>query len=120
MKAQVGNDAILYPDVLVTCDKQFRADEMVVTAPTLIMEVLSPSTQRYDRSEKFAIYRKLASLREYVLIDPDTRRAEVFRPAPDGTCAYLDMTEGGVLKLASIDCELPLEWVFKGMESESQ
>ncbi len=119
MKVQVGNDAILYPDVLVTCDKQFQADELVVTAPTLIMEVLSPSTQRYDRSEKFAIYRKLASLREYVLIDPDTRRAEVFRPAPDGTCAYLDMTEGGVLKLASIDCELPLEWVFKGMESEN-
>lgn len=119
MKVQVGDDAILYPDVLVTCDKQFKADELVVTSPTLIVEVLSPSTQRYDRSEKFAIYRKLPSLREYVLIDPETRRAEVFRPERDGSCAYLDMTEAGVLTLSSIDCELPLEWVFKGMDSES-
>lgn len=119
MKVQVGNDAILYPDVLVTCDKEFKANELVVTSPILVIEVLSPSTQRYDRSEKFAIYRKLASLREYVLIDPETRRAEVFRPLTDGTCAFLDMTDSGVLKLASIAYTLPLSLVFKGMDSDA-
>ncbi|MBK7238027.1 MAG: Uma2 family endonuclease [Sterolibacteriaceae bacterium] len=119
MKVQIANDAILYPDVLVTCDKRFKADEQVVTAPTLIIEVLSPSTQGYDRGKKFAIYRKLTSLREYVLIDPETRRAEVFRPQIDGSCLYLDMTDSGALTLASIECELPLDWVFKGMDSEA-
>ncbi len=118
MKVQVGNDAILYPDVLVSCDKKFKADELVITSPILIIEVLSPSTQRYDRSEKFAMYRRLVSLREYVLIDPETRRVEVFRPLPDGTCLYLDMTETGALTLGSVECEVPLQEVFKGMDSE--
>jgi Uma2 family endonuclease len=118
MKVQLGDDAILYPDVLVSCDKTFKADELVITSPILVVEVLSPSTQRYDRSEKFAMYRQLASLREYVLIDPETRRVEVFRPLPDGTCLYLDMTEAGALTLNSISCEVPLQAVFKGMDSE--
>jgi Uma2 family endonuclease len=60
MKVQVSDEAVLYPDVLVTSGKQFKANELVVRAPKLIVEGLSPSTQRYDRSEKFAIYRKLA------------------------------------------------------------
>jgi Uma2 family endonuclease len=117
MKVQVFDEAVLYPDVLVTCAKQFKANELVVRAPELIIEVLSPSSQRHDRSEKFAIYRKLASLREYVLIDPETRRVEVFRPLPDGSCTYLDTSDSGQLRLSSVDCGLPLEWVFKGMDS---
>ncbi|AKJ26847.1 Uma2 family endonuclease [Caldimonas brevitalea] len=118
MKVQVGDEAILYPDVFVTCDQRFTADDIVFTAPVLIVEVLSPTTQRYDRSEKFAIYRKLSALREYVLIDPETRRAEVFRPQADGSCMYFDMTEHGRLVLESIGFELPLGLVFKGMESD--
>jgi len=118
MKVQVGHDAVLYPDVFVTCDDRFTADERVFTAPVLVIEVLSPSTQRYDRSEKFAIYRKLASLREYVLIDPDTRRVEVFRAQPDGGWTFVDMTDGGRLVLESIDFELDLAQVFKGMDSD--
>lgn len=118
MKVQVGDEAVLYPDVFVTCDERFAADDPVVTAPVLVIEVLSPSTQRYDRSEKFAIYRKLPSLREYVLIDPDTRRVEVFRPQSDGSWSFRDMTEGGRLVLASIELELDLAQVFKGMDSD--
>ncbi len=80
MKDQVGDEAVLYPDVFVTCDRQFDAKQAVFTAPVLVVEVLFPSTQGYDRSQKFAIYRRLESLREYALIDPDTRRVEVYRP----------------------------------------
>jgi Uma2 family endonuclease len=117
MKVQVGADAVLYPDVFVTCDRRFSGAEQVFTAPVLIIEVLSPGTQRYDRSEKFAIYRKLPSLREYALVDPETRRVEMFRPQPDGSCSYLDMTEHGALAMQSIDLALPLEMIFKGMDS---
>ena len=119
MKVQVGLEAILYPDVLVTCDKHYQADELAVTAPTLVVEVLSPSTEAYDRGKKFALYRKLPSLREYVLIDLEARQAEVFRPQPDGSWSFVETSGDGVLALASIGCELPLEWVFKGMESET-
>jgi Uma2 family endonuclease len=117
MKVRIADEAVLYPDIFVTCGAYFSADQQVFTDPVLIIEVLSPSTQRYDRSEKFAMYRKLPTLREYVLIDPATQRAEVFRLQNDGSCLYIDMTERGILTLSSIDFELALDQVFKGMDS---
>lgn len=118
MKVQVGDEAVLYPDVFVTCDSNFSAADAVFTSPLLIIEVLSHSTQRYDRSEKFAIYRKLLSLREYVLADPDTRRMEVYRPLSDGSCTFIDMSEQADLVLESITCRIPLHCLFKGMDSD--
>lgn len=117
MKVQVGIDSILYPDVFVTCDKHFSATETVFTSPVVVIEVLSPSTQEYDRNAKFAIYRRLASLREYALIDPDTRRVEVFRPQPDGNWSLFDMTERGSIHLECVDFELSIEKLFHGMDS---
>jgi len=70
---------LCYPDVFVTCDPRDLTTERVFVAPTLVVEVLSPSTGNYDRGLKFALYRRLASLKEYVLIDPETRRVEAFR-----------------------------------------
>ena len=90
-----------------------------MTAPTLVVEVLSPSTEAYDRGKKFALYRKLPSLREYVLIDLDARQTEVFRPQSDGSWNFVESSGDGVRALASIGCELPLGWVFKGMESDA-
>ena len=77
MQVQIGN-GVLYPDVVVGCGKADAGDEQTVTNPTLIMEVLSPSTKGYDKREKFILYRTLASLREYALIDPVKRELEVF------------------------------------------
>jgi Uma2 family endonuclease len=118
LKVQIGQDAVLYPDVFVTCDKEFSADQAVFTTPMLVIEVLSPSTQAYDRSKKFAMYRQLPSLREYALIDPESRRVEVFRPADDGNWKLFDMSDNDVLTLESVDCKLALLAVFKGMDSE--
>jgi Uma2 family endonuclease len=118
MKVQVGEDAVLYPDVFVTCDRDFSADQAVFNEPVLVIEVLSPSTQAYDRSQKFALYRRLASLREYALLDPDTRRAEVFRLGDDGLWNLLDMSDMAEVEFASVECRIRLDDVFKGMESE--
>lgn len=118
MKVQVAQDAVLYPDVFVTCDREFSADQTVFTAPILVIEVLSPSTQAYDRSRKFAIYRRIESLREYGLIDPETRRVEIFRPGDDGLWNLLDMSDEAAIELASVDCRIALDDLFKGMESD--
>jgi Uma2 family endonuclease len=59
-----------------------------VTNPTVIVEVLSPSTERYDRQEKFGYYKHLATLQEYVLVSQDTRRIEVFRRPADAQGAW--------------------------------
>ena len=116
MKVQVGNDTILYPDVFVTCDKGDLATDMIFTAPSLVVEVLSPSTQAYDRSQKFALYRQLSSLQEYMLVDPDTRRVEAFRRTADGQWLFHDMSSEEHLVAASIDCRIPLAEVFRGID----
>ncbi len=74
-------DAYFYPDVLVTCDSKDIQNPKIteIQAAVLVIEVLSPSTVAFDRGLKFAHYRLLDSLQEYVLIDPDARTVEVFR-----------------------------------------
>ena len=76
MKVQPADDTILYPDVFVTCDAADLRTDMIFRAPKLVIEVLSPTTQAYGRSQKFALYRRLASLEEYALVDPETRRLQ--------------------------------------------
>jgi Uma2 family endonuclease len=76
-----ASDSFFYPDVVVTCQSADMADAkaLALSQPTLIAEVLSPSTAAFDRGAKFAHYRLLDSLQEYVLIDPDTAQVDVFR-----------------------------------------
>lgn len=119
MKVQIS-EGVLYPDVLVTCGKADAGDEQTVTDPKLIIEVLSPSTRGYDKRDKFILYRTLASLREYALIDPAKRQVEVFTLADGGAWTLTDQTAAEVLTLASIDCKLDMELVFKGVESVEQ
>jgi Uma2 family endonuclease len=116
MKVLAADDAIFYPDVFVTCDAKDLKTEMVFRHPTLIVEVLSESTQAYDRGIKFAAYRQLASLREYVLIDPDSRRAEVFRRNERDLFELHDQTGAAELFLASVDLRLAMAEVFDGIE----
>jgi Uma2 family endonuclease len=119
MKVQSA-DGVLYPDLMVTCGKAEAGDKKVVTHPKLIVEVLSPGNRGYDQREKCILYRTLASLREYVLIDPTKRQVEVFTLGDGGAWLLTDQTTAGVLSLASIDCTLSMEVVFKGVESAAQ
>ncbi len=115
MKVQL-TEGVLYPDVMVTCGKPLAGDEQTVTDPKLVIEVLSPGTQGYDKRDKFILYRSLASLREYALIDPAKRQVEVFTLAERGAWTLTDQTAAGQLTLASIDLTLPMELVFRGVE----
>lgn len=116
MKLQIADDTVLYPDVFVTCDCADLATDLIFRAPTLIVEVLSPSTQSYDRSQKFALYRRLTSLREYILVDPDTRRVEGFRRDAQGQWVLHDMSDGPALEAASVGATVPLLDVFDGVD----
>lgn len=119
MKVQIA-EGVLYPDVMVTCGKAEAGDEQTVTDPKLIIEVLSPSTMGYDKRDKFILYRTLASLREYALIDPAKRQVEVFTRAEGGRWTLTDQTAADVLTLTSIDCNLAMKLVFKGVEAQAQ
>ncbi len=116
VKVQLS-EGVLYPDVMVTCGSAEAGDELAVTDPMLVIEVLSPGTKGYDKRDKFILYRTLASLREYVLIDPAQRQVEVFTLADAGAWLLTDQTRAEVLTLASIDFTLPMAAVFKGVEA---
>jgi Uma2 family endonuclease len=115
MKVQIADDTVLYPDLFVTCDPADLATEQVFRAPTLVVEVLSPSTQGYDRSQKFALYRRIDSLQEYLLVDPDTRRVEAFRRRADHAWVLHDMSDDDTLHAASLDVRVPMAEVFAGV-----
>src|SRR6185436_1384401 len=105
-----------YPDVTVVCgEPRFEDSELdTLLNPTLLIEVLSPSTEAYDRGRKFAQYRTLESFREYVLVSQDEVRVEIFTRQDDGH--WLLSQEAGRLEetvpLASIGCELRLADVY--------
>jgi Uma2 family endonuclease len=83
MKVRVAPDLFYYPDVVVTCDPP-GADPYFRTEPRLVVEVLSPTTERADRHEKLAAYQNCPSLQEYALVSQDGMMVELHRRADDG------------------------------------
>lgn len=120
MKLQVADDALFYPDIFVTCDASDLRTEQIFRRPVLVGEVLSVSTQAFDRGLKFAAYRQLDSLREYLLIDPDTRSVEVFRRNERELFELHDQTGSAALHLASVDLRLPMAELFDGLETAGE
>ncbi|MBU2444124.1 MAG: Uma2 family endonuclease [Bacteroidetes bacterium] len=87
--------------------------------PTLIAEVLSETTEAYDRGKKFEHYRKLESLKEYLLIAQDKHRIEQFIKQNDGSWLFLETSDlEGVVKLRSINSELLISDVCHKVELE--
>jgi len=110
-----------YPDVSVVCGEELFIDEQVDTLlnPTVIIEVLSPSTEAYDRGDKFGHYRKLESLMEYVLIAQDKYHVEHYVRQPDNQW-LLSETESvqDTVHLPSVNCDLALADVYEKVEIE--
>ena len=113
-----------YPDVVVVCEEPRFEDEVFDTLlnPIILVEVLSPSTQVYDRREKFAHYRQLPSLQEYVLVSQDKVLVEHYRrqetqgtaPVTGKDWIFTDFQElQESLPLTSIQCELPLREIYE-------
>lgn len=113
-----------YPDVVVVCEEPRFEDDVFDTLlnPIILVEILSPSTEAYDRGEKFAHYRQLASLQEYILVAQDKILIEhYYRQEKQGTAPvprkdwiftdFQDIEES--LLLTSIQCELPLREIYE-------
>lgn len=121
MKVRVeAANSFFYPDIVVTCDPRDRTPEAshVKQYPALIVEVLSPSTEAYDRGNKFATYRQLESLQEYVLVSLEARRIEVFRRDASGHWVLHPFALNEALELSSINFRCPAAEVFDGVEGE--
>lgn len=94
-------DYFYYPDIQVCCEKNDK-QRYYKQAPKLIIEVLSSSTQRYDRSEKFHNYRQLNSLEEYVLISQDKQLVEIYRRCDLWQGSFYTKNEGFQFKSVAL------------------
>ena len=108
-----------YPDVVALCEEaQFDDDQKdTLLNPTVIIEVLSPSTEAYDRGEKFAHYRKLTSLAEYVLISQDKPHVEHYVRQPDNQWLLSEASRlQDTVRLPSISSTLVLAEIYEKVE----
>jgi Uma2 family endonuclease len=104
-----------YPDVSVACGKIEYDDRVIDTLlnPLVIVEVLSPTTEAYDRGKKFELYRKLESLQEYLLVAQDRAHIEHYRRQNDGEWVLSEATGLDTsLRLPAIECQLALRDVY--------
>ena len=107
-------DLATYPDLSVVCGELRTApdDPDAITNPILIVEVLSDSTEAYDRGAKWAHYRRIASLRDYVLISQAEPLVEVYRRTKDGRFELFEARPGETIELASIEARLDVSAVY--------
>ncbi len=105
-----------YADATVVCGSLTRdaVDPVAVINPTLIVEVLSPSTERFDRGDKFADYQLFESLRHYLMVSVGRRRIEHYRRNPDDTWTLTVVTAGEALALPEFGGRLAVDDVYEG------
>ena len=109
-KVKVTEKRYLYPDVTVVCGEQ--EDVTYITTPTIVVEVLSPTTEAYDRGAKFKTYKTLRSLQEYVLIGSQYKEIEVYR-REDAFWKQYSYQEGDTVELASIGVSFPFDQAYR-------
>ena len=113
-----------YADVSVTCDDRNRAARQYIRYPCLVAEVLSPSTEAVDRGEKFRQYRRIETLQEYLLIDPDHLSLECYRLNERGNWELFQFSMDGSeaeaeaceVELTSVGLTFPLSLLYEDVE----
>ena len=125
-EAKVGvtpKGPFFYPDVLITCDQLDRTAKTLVQHPCLIIKILSPGTEGYDRGEKFKQYRKIDSLKEYGLVNADTMGVDIYRLNAAGKwelTPYFPETESEASSLfvdfASVDFKCAIADIYEDVE----
>jgi Uma2 family endonuclease len=107
-----------YPDVTVVCGpvQSNPGDPNTCVNPSVVVEILSDSTEAYDRSEKLANYWQIPSLKTCVLVSHREQLVEVFSPGADGKWYRVEARTHAVAKLEAIGCELSVDRLYAGLE----
>jgi Uma2 family endonuclease len=122
LRVRASSRMYTYPDVSVVCGKLLLADDQkdVLLNPIVIFEVLSPSTELYDRGMKFQLYRTIPSLREYILVDQNKVQIEQYIHQDASTWILRDhQSLDAELKLDSIGASLPLRLIYDRVDLDS-
>lgn len=108
----------LYPDLVIVCGKEEYLDNSLdtLTNPTIIFEVLSDSTEKYDRGQKFSFYREIPTLQEYILVSAREKKLEKFKRMNSGNWLFSESKEGELFQIESIETFLNLEDVYEKVD----
>lgn len=115
MKIQITpSGPFFYPDISVTCDEQESLLGYTVSYPRLVIEILSPSTEAFDRGAKFRHYRRLAALHEYILIDSQETAVECYRRSIGNTLwEFESYGPGATVRFESLGLDLPIAFLYE-------
>ena len=105
----------IYPDASVTCDDRDKTTTQYITYPCLIVEVLSDSTEAYDRGGKFRLYRRNPALQEYLLVGSTRIEMDLYRKTEAGQWLILNYQPGDTVVLKSINLNFPMEQIYRGL-----
>lgn len=122
-KKQTTEDFITYPDCSIVCGKleYYKGDRFTVANPTVLFEVLSPSTRNYDRSFKLEQYQKIPSLKAYVMLDSEQVRLEYYSKVGEGEWVQRILLESeDALTLQELSLSLPLHALYARVEFEGE
>lgn len=108
------NDTCYVADIAVTCEP-LRPEDRLIREPVLVVEVMSPSTARFDRQTKAADYRRIASVQEIVLIDSTSLFVEVLRRVGDQWVSEIVQGRDAILSLRSVPLTLPMSELYEGV-----
>jgi Uma2 family endonuclease len=122
MKLKIADDeAVFYPDVLVSCDEADRGRRQWKEAPVLIAEVLSPSTEAYDRGRKFTAYRLISSLTTVLFLDQTRPFVECYTRAGENEWRLTEARgTDSAIAIAALDFSLPLAGLYRDLPDESE
>jgi Uma2 family endonuclease len=112
-----------YPDIVIVCEKEEYEDEHndVLLNPVVLIEILSDSTEAYDRGDKFSHYQEIPSFGEYILVSQYTLKMERFTRQPDKSWVYtIYQGTEDILSVETIDCDLPLAEVYRKVRFAEQ
>jgi Uma2 family endonuclease len=112
-----------YPDIVVVCDKPQFEDDVFDTLlnPLGLVEVLSDSTEKYDRGDKFAQYRQIPSLKEFVLVSQDRALIERYVRQPDDSWLLTEFADlAKTFEFSSVPVRIPLAEIYRGVEFPEQ
>jgi Uma2 family endonuclease len=115
MRIRLSEKRYVYPDVSVSCDVHDVGTVDTLQYPRLIVEVLSPGTETYDRVKKFSYYRACPTVQEYVLVDAQRQAVEVYRRASENLWAIHFFEPGEQVELASLNVRFPLSALYENV-----
>ena len=112
-RVRLSSTRFVYPDASISCDEQDRGQSDNVQSPRLVVEVLSPSTEGYDRGRKFGFYRECPTIQEYLLIDAQRPMLEVYRREKHDLWIFRAYRLDADVELTNLGVRFPVSDVYK-------